>query len=245
MNKKILVIGDGCYDIYAYCHCDRLSPEKPVPVLEVDSKEPKPGMAMNTYWNVKSIHKNVDIITNKNWTEVLKTRYVDTKSNHMFMRVDTKQPIDPIGKEIDKISEYDTIIISDYNKGFLSEDAIEYICSNHSQVFLDTKKPLDVWAMNALYIKINNIEYERSKEFIDKHLKQKVIQTKGGKGCVYNSKIYFVERQEIIDVSGAGDSFMAALCVKYTETEDIEQAIEFANIKASEVVSKRGTSLIS
>ena len=42
-----------------------------------------------------------------------------------------------------------TVIISDYDKGFLTAEDIEYIYTNHPQVFLDTKKILGNWA-NAL-----------------------------------------------------------------------------------------------
>jgi len=41
-------------------------------------------------------------------------------------------------------------------------------------------------------------------------------------------------------VSGAGDTFTAAFILKYFETKDEKTAIQFANEKASEVVSQRG-----
>ena len=66
----------------------------------------------------------------------------------------------------------------------------------------------------------------------------------GGDGCFYNEKLYPVQKMDVIDVSGAGDSFMAALCVRYTQSNDIEQSIEFANQCASEVVKHRGTTII-
>lgn len=161
----------------------------------------------------------------------------------MFMRVDTAPTIERI--DLSKLSlDYETIIVSDYDKGFLLYDDIEYICSSHPQVILDTKKVLDTWAMNAKFIKINNYEFDRSKKFIEQNMKSKIIQTMGGEGCFYNGKLYPVQKMDVIDVSGAGDSFMSALCVKYTQTSDIEQSIEFANQCASEVVKHRGTTII-
>ena len=44
MMKNVLIIGDSCKDIYTYCDVKRLSPEKPVPVLEMDHVEEAPGM---------------------------------------------------------------------------------------------------------------------------------------------------------------------------------------------------------
>ena len=242
--KKILVIGDSCLDVYTYCKTSRLAPDKPVPVLEKIRTIATPGMAHNVFRNVHSLTKSCDLITNSNWKDVQKVRYVDEKSNHMFMRVDSGEKINMINHESLSF-EYESIILSDYDKGFLSEEQIEYICSNHSQVFLDTKKILGEWARNAKFIKINNHEYERSKKFIDNHISDKVIKTVGGEGCEYQGNLFPVKKKvEVLDVSGAGDTFMAALVVNYTDTYDIESAIGFANESASEVVKHRGVTII-
>jgi len=243
---RILVIGDSCIDIYSYCKSNRLAPDKPVPVLEVVDTVDTPGMAFNVFNNALSLSnepKGIDLLTNPNYQEVTKNRYVDQSSNHMFLRVDSSTQVERlVRKEIDK--EYDTIIISDYDKGFLTTDDIEYICTHHPQVFLDTKKVLDNWANAARFIKINNHEYERSKEYFQNvGVVDKVIQTMGGGGCCYNGKIYSVEEQDVMDVSGAGDTFMAALAVKYTETNDMIMSIEFANQCAAKVVKKKGTTV--
>lgn len=242
--KKILVIGDSCLDVYTYCKTSRLAPDKPVPVLEQIHTVSSPGMAYNVFRNVLSLTKSCDILTNKNWEEYQKVRYVDEKSNHMFMRVDSPQEMEVLSSE--EISfDAETIIISDYDKGFLSEETIEYICSNHSQVFLDTKKILGEWAKNAKFIKINNYEYERSKKFIDSHLNDKIIKTIGGDGCEYQGIIFPVKKKvEVLDVSGAGDTFMATLATNYTDTYDIGSAINTANEYASEVVKHKGVTII-
>jgi len=242
--KKILVIGDSCLDVYTYCKTSRLAPDKPVPVLEKIRTIATPGMAHNVFRNVHSLTTSCDLITNLNWKEVQKVRYVDEKSNHMFMRVDSAEKINMISHESLSF-EYETIIVSDYDKGFLSEEQIEYICSNHSQVFLDTKKVLGDWAKNAKFIKINNYEYERSQKFIDGQINDKIIKTIGGDGCEYQGKLFPVKKKvEVMDVSGAGDTFMATLAVNYTDTYNIESAINFANECASEVVQHKGVTII-
>ena len=140
--SKILVIGETCRDVFVYCDSNRLCPEAPVPVLNISDQRENPGMAGNVRRNIESLSgKVVDITTNTNWYEIAKTRYVHKESNHMFFRVDTTQSIPKINlKDLDL--NYDLIVISDYNKGFLSEEDIEYICSNHNNVFIDTKKIL-------------------------------------------------------------------------------------------------------
>ncbi len=69
----------------------------------------------------------------------------------------------------------------------------------------------------------------------------KLILTLGHKGCRYKvMKIYAVEKVEIKDLCGAGDTFMASLCVKYLKNSDIVQSIDFANECATEVVQEKG-----
>ena len=234
MKNKILVIGDSCRDINIYCSSERLCPDKPVPVLEVSNQTDNPGMAHNTYENIKAIHGECDIITNDNWYDVTKTRYIHKSSNHMFFRLDSVNKINRMNYN------YECIAISDYDKGFLSEEDISIICANHPCVFIDSKKILGSWADQAKIIKINNYEYDRSKKYLTKELQEKIIQTRGGDGCTYNGKVYPVKKAEVIDLSGAGDSFMAALVVKFVRTKNIIESIKYANKCASKVVQSKG-----
>jgi D-beta-D-heptose 7-phosphate kinase/D-beta-D-heptose 1-phosphate adenosyltransferase len=241
--KKILIVGESCKDIFVYCNADRLAPDLPIPVLSVIEQIENPGMAKNVERNVKNIYKACDIVTNDGWKLVTKTRYMHRGSNHAFMRVDTDHHIPRV--VIQKIPlMYDIIAVSDYNKGFLTEDDIAYLCKNHSNVFVDTKKVLGHWAEKAKFIKINNYEYERSKSSIPNSLVNKIICTKGDLGATFQGKSYPVDKVEVKDLSGAGDSFFAALLVKYAETNNIEDAIKFANKCASRVVQQRGVSVI-
>jgi len=245
-NNKILVIGESCRDIFVYCSTDRLAPDIPVPVLNIKYQIENGGMAQNVYRNIHSIYPDCDILTNQNWNDVTKSRYMHDTSNHAFFRVDSMQNIERIILNIESLKKYALIVVSDYNKGFLSERDIETICSNHSMVFLDTKKPLGEWCLNAAYIKINDYEYRRSLNFISHNNKvlSKIIHTKGGEGCVFGGKNYPVNKIEVKDSSGAGDSFMSAFAVKYLLTKDVDQSICYANDCASKVVTKRGVTII-
>jgi bifunctional ADP-heptose synthase (sugar kinase/adenylyltransferase) len=157
---KILVIGEGCKDVFQYGSCDRLAPEAPAPVfVPIESLENQ-GMALNVKNNLLSLKNDVVMITNENWSNITKTRNIDKKSNHMIVRIDVN---DKCFKRCDvkKIDFkcYDCIVISDYNKGFLTEEDIKYISKNHKLTFLDTKKILGKWAKDISFIKINNYEY--------------------------------------------------------------------------------------
>lgn len=242
--KKILIIGESCRDIFVYCKAERLAPDLPIPVLGIVEQKENPGMAANVERNIKSIFPHVDLHTNEKWREVTKTRYMHCDTNHMFIRVDTDHHIPRANIKNIPLSKYDIIAISDYNKGFLHEEDIAHIAGSHNNVFIDTKKRLGDWAEGAKFIKINNYEYERSKPYLSPALEDKIIHTKGGHGAIFKRKIYPVKMVEVKDTSGAGDSFFAALLVKYAETEDIEKAIMFANECASEVVKHKGVTVI-
>jgi bifunctional ADP-heptose synthase (sugar kinase/adenylyltransferase) len=244
MDKKILVIGDSCRDIFIYCEAERLCPDIPVPVLNIIDQTENAGMAKNVQRNIQSLIKECDIVTNYNWYDITKTRYMHKRTNHMFFRIDANQ------HEVPRINiknlnlDYKIVVVSDYNKGFLTEEDIEYICSSHSAVFLDTKKNVGSFANKALYIKINHHEYKCSEPTLTKKLANKIIVTEGDKGCLFREKMYPVKKVQVWDLSGAGDSFMAGLVCKYYETNDIETSIIFANKCASKVVQERGVSII-
>lgn len=243
--KKILVLGESCKDVFVYCRAERLAPDLPVPVLGVIEQTENPGMAANVERNIKNIYPYVGLHTNKSWENVTKTRYIHRDTNHMFIRIDTDHHIPRVRITDIPLRDYDLIAISDYNKGFLTEEDVREITKRHPLVFIDTKKILGEWAEGAEFIKINNFEYERSKPHMSAALLDKTIHTKGGEGAIFRGKAYPVDLVEVKDVSGAGDSFFAALVVNFAETGDIEKAVRFANACASEVVKHKGVSVIA
>lgn len=54
-GKRIAVIGDAMLDTYVWGRADRISPESPVPVVEVHTREDRLGGAANVALNVKSL----------------------------------------------------------------------------------------------------------------------------------------------------------------------------------------------
>lgn len=216
-----------------------------MPVLNVIEQRENPGMASNVMKNMANLdNAEIQLYTNNNWEEITKTRYVHHKTNHMFFRVDTTQEILSYRHEKMDLHYYDAIVISDYNKGFLSEESIEYICNRHHNVFVDTKKILGPWVRNAKFIKINDYEYQNSKPFITPDFENKIIHTMGELGCEYDGSRYSTTPVEIKDVSGAGDTFMAAFVISFVHTGNVHESIRFANQCATRVVSQRGVTTI-
>ncbi len=243
---KVAVIGDGCLDVFVYCRSTRLAPDLPIPIVEKLEEKSNPGMALNVAENLLAIGVEVETFTNDDWRENTKSRIVDFVSNHSFLRLDSLTKIAPI-EELPDLTRYDAVVISDYDKGFLSESAIEELVSRHARCFLDTKKPLGSWSNGAFLIKINDSEYQKSREFIEKEsgVKARVIRTMGGNGAEFRGEHFPVSSKEVRDSTGAGDSFMAALVFGVTSGMSTPSAIAFANKLASEVVARRGISLIS
>jgi len=242
---KLLVIGESCSDIFHYGSCNRLCPEAPVPVFTPREIVKNGGMAMNVYNNLLSLGACADIVTNEGWENITKTRFVDKRTNHMFMRLDENDNM--YGKcDLSDINfkDYEAVIVSDYNKGFLTKEQLELISKNSKISFLDTKKKLGSWSDNFSIIKINNHEFEKTKDTLTEKTKQNLIITRGPRGCEFRGKMYKVKLVEVKDTSGAGDTFIASLCYKYCSTRDINQSIIFANNCSTMVVQKMGVAAI-
>lgn len=241
----ITIIGEYCKDIFIYGDAKRLSPEAPVPVFTPTKIVENLGMAGNVYENVRALSLDGNYTLLSQNQSIKKTRYVDDKSNHMFLRVDEgEENIDKFELTVEirnNIRKSEIVIVSDYNKGFLDYDTLISIGHMSTLSILDTKKILNDDVMNSYdFIKLNKEEYKRNKELCDKN-PHKFIITMGMDGAVYNGeKFSSPAPTQTMDVSGAGDTFTASFILMYKETKNIEESIIYANKMASIVVSKRG-----
>ena len=162
MKTKILIIGDVMLDNYVFGKAKIISPEAPVPILQVSKKTTKLGGAANVAQNCKSLGMDVTLlggigkdengkilkklahtkkiksifIQDKNYKTITKTRYLGDYKQ--MLRVDEENyefSNDKIHQIKKIIKKYDNIIISDYAKGF-----IESLGKNFIQKYLKTKK---------------------------------------------------------------------------------------------------------
>ena len=146
-KKKILVLGDVMLDRYWTGKVNRISPEAPVPVVDITQTFDKPGGAANVAKNLADFGMDVtllgligdddtsaslkSLISNSNIAfhpiidseirTTLKLRVID--QNQQLLRIDHEDAniSKKIGSSYDKIKELlqncDGIVISDYNKG--------------------------------------------------------------------------------------------------------------------------------
>jgi len=153
-NKRVLVLGDLMLDKYIWGHVSRISPEAPVPVVEVTKDTSCLGGAGNASHNLKSlgafpllvgvvgndsegqwIKENVPdsrgIFVDENRPTIVKTRII--AHHQQVVRVDLEKKAAVSSRMGERIfnfireEKYDGILISDYNKGSLSKSLMNRV----------------------------------------------------------------------------------------------------------------------
>ncbi len=234
---NILLIGDVCIDVYKYGTIDRLSPEAPVPVFKFSHEETKPGMAGNVKANLEAFGCRVDFLHGKTST---KTRLIDLKSRQHIVRIDVDEPSDPIQFETNIPNLYDAVVISDYTKGTVEYETIEEVRKIYNgPIFVDTKKH-ELARLEGCIIKINSTEHSLAKS-----VPSELIVTAGDQGAYYKGSHYPTQSVEVVDVCGAGDTFLSALVVVYLQTKNLETAIKYANQASAISVQHSGVYVLT
>ena len=235
---KVLLLGDSCEDEYIYGRCTRLSPEAPVPVLDYAKIQTKSGMAGNVCLNLQSFGLDITFLTNNE--QLVKTRFIDEKSHQQILRVDNETRVKPLLVPV-ATNSFDAVVISDYNKGYLTVEKIfEIVEGATCPVFIDSKKSILPNKENC-FIKINDVEYEK----LDDYNIDNLIVTKGSEGCIYKQTLYPTEKVNVYDVVGAGDTFLAALVYGYITTNNIDESLMMGNRAAAIAVQQPGTYILT
>ena len=243
---RILVVGDACLDIYYFGTCDRISPEAPVPVFNRRKIKTTQGMCLNVAENLRALGNLVTV--DRNTEKIRKIRMVDMRSGQHVLRVDDEPEIKRIDTRKytrESILDFDALVISDYNKGYISQgdilDIIEPARIKGIPVFVDSKKK-NLSNFEGCIIKINEKEMSQIASLPKSH---ELIVTKGSEGCVWRNKKFYAKKVDVHDVCGAGDVFLASLVHEYLKTSgDMEKSIRFANKCAAISVGKFGTWVI-
>lgn len=243
---KTLVIGDACIDKYHYGHCERLSPEAPVLVLRHSHTEEREGMCLNVVNNLRAFDQYTAVDKVYNRQLLYKERFVDLKTKQHLLRFDVGEsgllsPLSETSIKKLKIETYGVVVISDYDKGFITHESallISKICEEHNiPLFVDSKKT-DLSCFKNSVIKINEKEFEEVTTYPESY---ELIVTLGPDGARWRNETFKTKSCEVFDISGAGDTFLAAMVVDYLKTQSLSKAIKFANKCARIVVQKFGT----
>lgn len=281
-------------DKYLLGSSSRISLEAPVPIVEVEHEKNILGGSGNVISNLnglgvnfipfgligedingklildllKGFNSNIEGIFYKNETTV-KTRLI--ANNQQIARIDWESKIIEDGVSLeyenflnDNLEKSNAVIISDYNKGFCSQELAQFIIESSNEksipVFVDPKGQNYHKYKGANFIKPNQYEaqmvtpfklisdedYINSAEYIREKFKIKTcIITLGERGMIYSSdsvteKIDTVAKK-VYDVSGAGDTVIATLASFISIGVNPLLATKIANVAAGTVISYSGT----
>lgn len=198
-----------------------------------------------------------------------------TASNQQICRVDRESSpqdylpdLEELGRMItDKASFVDAVIVSDYGKGFVSEELLSLVRPYAQFLSVDPKpsRPLaythpDLLTPNRLEaLELAGLSRETRSPFPQEVVVQKIFENfsprllaitlgAGGMLLAEDGKILQTiptAAREVFDVSGAGDTVIASLSVALAAGQPFDRAAEFANLAAGVVVGKVGTASVS
>ena len=299
---RILVVGDVMLDRYIWGNATRLSPEAPVPVVNVDRETTTAGGAGNVALNLVALgakcavagyfgpdemgavlrkkledKKILTLTTRGTGQTIVKTRVMVDR--HQVCRIDRESPpkdyhITPDQAEAllaEPIAACDAVIISDYAKGILNNEVIARVArltrAAGKFIALDPKprrhltfKGLDLITPNKREaLQLAGIRILPHTPFPHAEVCSKLHQlyrtrhlviTLGEDGMLLSEggkvkKIIPTAAREVFDVSGAGDTSLAALVLALTAGAGLEDAAHFSNAAAGVVVGKIGTATVT
>ena len=241
---KVLIIGDVIVDKYIYGTSTRLSPEAPVPVVTQKKITESIGGAGLVYENLKSLGVDVELYDHGE-EHSIKTRVIC--DGHYVTRIDDDRFANStavLNKVVnDDFSEYDYVILSDYNKGVLDESyqIIKHINRFGCRVIVDPKD-YAIHYDGAWLVKPN---YKEFRDFEFTVWKGNIITTNAGNNvtAMIDNTVYDipVDTVEVSDVTGAGDCFLAAFVYGLSRGYDYQTCLELAVKGSAASVKHTGT----
>lgn len=297
---KILIVGDVMLDKYYFGKVERISPEAPVPIVNIVTEESRLGGASNVANNITSLGGQATLcgaighdffgkeIERMAHRKGIKTDFVKTEQptitkarviggRQQIVRIDYEQHLELPDKTredfqthlAELIQDSPTLIISDYGKGMISEKLCTFLIQtakgHGTRVIVDPKGQnwkkyagADLITPNVKElgdiighpVKNEDREIEEvALEIIHCYGLSALLVTRSEKGMslISDQEILHIptHSQEVFDVSGAGDTVVAALSLALTSGQEITNAIRIANVAAGVVVKKIGTATLS
>jgi D-beta-D-heptose 7-phosphate kinase/D-beta-D-heptose 1-phosphate adenosyltransferase len=301
-KASVLVIGDIVMDHFIWGKVRRISPEAPVPVVEVNSESLMLGGAANVVNNIHSLGgkvlvcgvigkddmgKNIvhelrlkgipsdGVIVEENRPTSVKTRVI--AHSQQVVRFDREKKdkihLDTMKLIIDytkgKISSVDTVVISDYAKGIISEELVEEVINiakrKGKPVAVDPKVSHFDYYKYATIVTPNNDEASQAsgvdiesdssllragEVLLNKLGSDAVLITRGEHGMSLfenNGSITHIPTvaKEVYDVSGAGDTVIGTVALAMASNASFKEAAVISNFAAGIVVGKVGTATVA
>lgn len=245
---KVLVFGDVIVDKYIYGTSTRISPEAPVPVVTFQTEKESLGGAGLVYENLKSLGVDATLLQTEQPRSV-KTRIIC--DGHYVTRIDDDKDADSNAVLANVLrsdfSQWDYVILSDYDKGVLdnAKQIIAHINSQGPKVIVDPKRHAHDYE-GAWLVKPNNSEYTK---FEFDEWQGNIITTDAGhsvSATIDNMEYTIpVEQVEVNDVTGAGDCFLAAFVYALTKGYSHKKCLEIAVSASTQSVKHTGTYVLT
>ena len=293
-DRNILVIGDLILDKYLFGDVDRISPEAPVPVVDIKEESLKLGGAANVGWNIAKLGGKVYItgvvgkdengkilkklieergikdisVEDEDRITTEKTRVIAV--SQQLLRIDreirkplSKEVINRIKGQIESIKDkIDGIIVSDYGKGVITEELMEFIKALGLPIFVDPKPSnFHLYRKTTIMTPNKKEAYECAKldrdipieEVGKKILKEldtdQLLITLGAEGMALfeGDKITKIgaKAKKVFDVTGAGDTVISVLALSKLSGGSWYESAILSNLAAGYVVGEIGTAVLT
>jgi D-glycero-beta-D-manno-heptose-7-phosphate kinase len=296
-RRSVLVVGDVMLDRYVWGRVSRISPEAPVPVVEIERESVMLGGAANVVQNVRGLGADVipvgivgsdpegvtlrrlfadlgfptdGLVTDAGRPTTLKTRILAHHQHVVRTDREARTPISPEAESAvlsfieSRIGATDAVILEDYNKGLLSPGLIVRVTRLASDagkpVFVDPKsehffeyrgvtlfKPNRKEAAEQLgfELKTDDSIREALRLLIERLDCSAALITLGEDGMALQERGGAFRRVPtravaVADVSGAGDTVIAAMAVSMAAGAAFEEAAVIANHAAGCVCGEVG-----
>jgi D-glycero-beta-D-manno-heptose-7-phosphate kinase len=299
---RILVVGDVMLDHYIWGDATRISPEAPVPVVDIARDSWTAGGAANVALNIADLGARCAVAgfigsdaEGIKLTEILHQKKIATLStpgsgativktrvlvqHQQLCRLDREAA--PTAYEVSgaaaeallkkEIGACNAIILSDYAKGVLTDELVTTVSrlgrAAGKFIALDPKpkrqlkfRDLDLITPNKREsLQLAGIEWAPHTPYPaadvcarlhERYATKNVVITLGEEGMLLSAggeilKTIPTAAREVYDVSGAGDTALAALVLALAAGETLENAAHFANAAAGVVVGKLGTATVT
>jgi len=300
-DRYVVVLGDVMLDEFVWGDVTRISPEAPVPVVDVRRESVHLGGAANVLANLVALGARgavVGVVGKDGPGERLQTglrelgaqdgglivddsRCSTTKTriiahSQLVVRADRESRVPVITKIEDQIiaslkealKQADAFVVSDYDKGVVTSRILREILPvayEQVPVLIDPKLRNFNSYRPATLVTPNHLEALRMSDSEDhsddgSHSAARIIReklgcdavliTRGDRGMMLlegdNGPVYVeTAAREVYDVTGAGDTVIAALACALACGATMIEAASFANHAAGIVVGKVGTATAS
>lgn len=296
-KARILVIGDLILDCYIWGKVSRISPEAPVPIVEVTNDTFMLGGAANVAYNVAALGGKATVVgvagrdrAGKILREILDEKGIGTAifddsrpttmktrviaHNQQVVRFD-KEDKTKISERVfrdikgflkEAVSDYDAVIVSDYKKGIVSPELMKVILAAagskgkfvavdpkvghfhlYKGVSLVTPNLTEASHGSGIEIKDEKTLQKAGETLLKKLSCKAVLITRGEEGMSLFEKGKVVHiptaARHVYDVTGAGDTVIAAFALAYVSGAALEQAAIIANRAAGIVVGEVGAAV--